>query len=54
MIRLVCLYSPMAVLFTWAALLGAGLETRAVTITGRILLGVTLALHIRQEWRDRT
>jgi hypothetical protein len=29
------------------------LETPGVTIAGRVLLGLTLALHIRQELHDR-
>jgi hypothetical protein len=51
--RWICLYSPMIVLFAWAGVRLAGAETSAVTIAGRVLLGVTLTLHTYQEWCDR-
>jgi hypothetical protein len=51
-VRLVCLYAPAVVLFAWAAILTLDLETRGVTVSGRILLGLTLGVHIRQELHD--
>lgn len=53
MIRYVCLWSPMAVLFVWAGIAALGLDTRFTTTVGRLLLGVTLTLHMYQEFCDR-
>lgn len=53
MVRQVALYSPMFVLFAWAVVIPLGLESHGVTAGGRVLLGLTLACHIRQEIRDR-
>lgn len=53
MIRYVCLYSPMIVLFLWAVFILLGLDSHGMTALGRVLLGVTLGIHIRQELHDR-
>lgn len=53
MIRYVCLYSPAIVLFAWAVLVLLGFDSHGVTALGRVLLGISLAIHIRQELHDR-
>lgn len=53
MLRFVCLYSPALVLFTWAGLVLLGVDGHLSTALGRVLLGTALAIHIRQELRDR-
>jgi hypothetical protein len=53
MFRVVCLYSPALVLFVWAGLVLAGFDGHLSTALGRVLLGITLAVHIRQEFHDR-
>lgn len=52
MIRQIALWSPAGVLFLWATLLAADLETRGVTVGGRIILGVSFSVHVWQEVRD--
>jgi hypothetical protein len=52
MIRFAQTWSPVAVCLVWATILALNLETRGVTIAGRILLGLTLGLHIRQEFHE--
>lgn len=53
MIRYVCLYSPAIILFVWAVFIISGIEGNALTALGRVLLGIALAVHIRQELHDR-
>lgn len=52
-LRLVALWSPPIVVFTWAALALAGIEGRTVTVLGRLLLGLAFAAHVWEEMRVR-
>lgn len=51
--RTLYLWSPSLVLFAWATIAALGWESRVTTVLGRVLLGVSLGLHIREEVRNR-
>lgn len=49
----VCQFSPAIVVFVWAFVAAADIETPAITAAFRVLFAITLVIHIRWEWHAR-